>query len=99
MTISRSLFVLGMLTILSATSLFGQTFGEVTGHISDPTGAAIPAARISLINTATNATTSASNRPTTPPTTASERFEPSSAAGALYCGYCPYWPGCPGCWP
>src|SRR3954449_2000504 len=34
---------------------FGQTFGEVTGRISDPTGAAIPTAQITLTSTATNA--------------------------------------------
>ncbi|HXB72505.1 MAG TPA: carboxypeptidase-like regulatory domain-containing protein [Candidatus Acidoferrales bacterium] len=34
---------------------FAQTSGEVTGRISDATGAAVPAARISLTNTATNA--------------------------------------------
>lgn len=55
MTISRWLFVSGMLGVLSTISLFAQTFGEVTGHISDPTGAAIPGARVSLTNPATNA--------------------------------------------
>ena len=39
-TISRFLFVSGILTVLSTMSLFAQTFGEVTGHISDATGAA-----------------------------------------------------------
>jgi hypothetical protein len=46
--------------------------------------------------TTTTATMTANSRPTTPPMTASERFEPSSAPGALYCGNWPYWPGC---WP
>src|SRR5437899_6303746 len=55
MTISRPLFASGMLAVLSTLSLFAQTFGEVTEHISDATGAAIPAAKISLANTATNA--------------------------------------------
>ena len=32
-----------------------QTFGEVTGHIVDPSGAVIPSAKITLTNTATNA--------------------------------------------
>jgi hypothetical protein len=36
-------------------SLFAQTFGEVTGHISDATGAATPGAKIVLTNVATNA--------------------------------------------
>src|SRR3954454_1538650 len=35
--------------------VIGQTFGEITGRISDPTGAAIPAAQITLTSTATNA--------------------------------------------
>ena len=38
-----------------AIPLFAQTFGAVTGHISDPTGAAVPAANIVLTNAATNA--------------------------------------------
>ena len=32
-----------------------QTFGEVTGHIVDPSGAVIPGAKVTLTNTATNA--------------------------------------------
>src|SRR5205807_1648499 len=43
------------LGVVSAMPLFAQTFGEVTGHISDASGAAIPAAKISLTNIATNA--------------------------------------------
>src|SRR4051812_37023386 len=54
-TIRRFLFVSGMLAVLSTMSLFAQTFGEVTGHITDATGAAVPAAKIYLTNTATNA--------------------------------------------
>src|SRR5579872_6105662 len=46
----------GLLAILSGMPLFAQTLGEVTGHISDRTGAAVPAAKISLISIATNAT-------------------------------------------
>lgn len=34
--------------------MFAQTMGEVTGHISDPTAASVPAATITLTNTATN---------------------------------------------
>lgn len=53
--IRRFLKISGTLAALSAMSLFAQTFGEVTGHISDATGAAIPAAKIFLTNIATNA--------------------------------------------
>ncbi len=51
----RILLPSAMFVILSAIPLFAQTFGEVTGHISDPSGAALPGAKISLTNTATNA--------------------------------------------
>jgi hypothetical protein len=44
-----------MLVALCAVPLFAQTFGVVTGHISDPTGAAVPSATIFLTNVATNA--------------------------------------------
>ena len=45
----------GMLAVVSAIPLFAQTFGEITGHITDPTGAAVPSAKITLTNLATNA--------------------------------------------
>jgi outer membrane receptor protein involved in Fe transport len=44
-----------MLVALFAIPLFAQTFGEVTGRISDPSGAVVPGAKISLTNVATNA--------------------------------------------
>jgi hypothetical protein len=51
----RFLLHSAMLVPLFAIPLFAQTFGEVTGHISDPSGAAVPGAKISLTNIATNA--------------------------------------------
>src|SRR5689334_23249122 len=51
----RFVFSAAVLAVLSAIPLFAQTFGEITGHISDPSGAAVPAASIFLTNTATNA--------------------------------------------
>ena len=47
---------LGPLAILSGMPLFAQTLGEVTGHVSDGTGAPVPTAKIFLISIATNAT-------------------------------------------
>jgi Carboxypeptidase regulatory-like domain len=43
------------LLALSAVSAFGQTFGEITGRISDQSGAAVPGAAMTLTNTANNA--------------------------------------------
>jgi len=39
---------------LSAGALFGQTYGEITGTVTDPTGAAISGAQIAITNLATN---------------------------------------------
>jgi hypothetical protein len=52
---SRFLLVSAVLLALCAMPLFAQTFGEITGHISDPSGAAVAGAQISLTNIATNA--------------------------------------------
>ncbi len=41
-------------TVLS-TPVLSQTFGEITGHVTDSSGASVPQATISLTNTATNA--------------------------------------------
>src|SRR5579864_1226965 len=41
--------------LLTALPLIGQTLGEITGRISDPTGAGVPAAKLTLTNVATNA--------------------------------------------
>ena len=51
----RLVLALTILVAVSAIPLCSQTFGEVTGHISDATGAAVPAAKIALTNVATNA--------------------------------------------
>jgi hypothetical protein len=51
----RSLLLFFMLVAASAIPGFAQTFGEITGHISDPAGAPIPNAQISLSNEATSA--------------------------------------------
>ena len=40
---------------LSVAPLFSQTFGEITGHLSDTAGASVPATQITLTNIATNA--------------------------------------------
>ena len=42
------------LLALSAMPLLGQTLGEITGRISDSTGAGVPAATITLTSIATN---------------------------------------------
>jgi hypothetical protein len=43
------------LLALSAAAVFGQTFGEITGRLSDATGASIPSAAVTLTNLNTNA--------------------------------------------
>src|ERR1051326_7530594 len=40
---------------VSACRLYGQTFGEVTGRVTDPSGAVIPGASVALTNVNTNA--------------------------------------------
>ena len=47
------------LLALSAGNLLGQTQGEITGRVSDSTGAGVPGASITLTNTATNGTRTA----------------------------------------
>jgi len=53
--VRRLLLLSTMFGAISAIPVSGQTFGEITGRISDPTGAAIPAAQITLTSVATNA--------------------------------------------
>jgi hypothetical protein len=50
----RTKWFLGVLLCLGL-PLLGQTFGEITGRISDPSGAGVPNAAITLTNTSTNA--------------------------------------------
>jgi hypothetical protein len=40
---------------LSAAGLFAQTLGEITGHINDATGSAVPGAVVTVTNVSTNA--------------------------------------------
>jgi hypothetical protein len=51
----RFLLASSALVVLSAVPLFARTVGVITGHINDPSGAALPAANIFLTNVATNA--------------------------------------------
>src|SRR6266404_8734870 len=51
-------FVLGFLLLTFSLPIFGQTFGEFTGRVSDVTGAAVPGATVTLINVSTNASRS-----------------------------------------
>lgn len=43
-----------ILAMASAAGLFAQTAGQITGHVSDPSGAAVPDATITLKNVATS---------------------------------------------
>src|SRR5271154_1111166 len=50
----RTKWVLGAIVCLGF-PLFGQTLGEITGRISDPSGAGVPNSVLTLTSTATNA--------------------------------------------
>src|SRR5580700_4213427 len=51
---SRRLFVISTLGLLAASGVWGQTFqGAVRGTVSDPTGAAISIAKVTLADQAT----------------------------------------------
>ena len=52
---STSGITLCALLALSAAGLYGQTFGEITGRVSDVTGAAVPGAAVTLTSISTNA--------------------------------------------
>ncbi|MBI1791815.1 MAG: TonB-dependent receptor [Acidobacteria bacterium] len=47
--------------LLFSLPVFGQTFGEITGEVRDPTGAVIGGASITITNVATNATRNATS--------------------------------------
>src|SRR5437867_4925521 len=51
----KTLLVVATLAALSACCLYAQTFGEVTGRVTDPSGAVIPGASVTLTNINTNA--------------------------------------------
>src|SRR5213593_2393785 len=51
----KTLLVVATLAALSACCLYAQTFGEVTGRVTDPSGAVIPGASVTLTNVNTNA--------------------------------------------
>ena len=51
----RFLLFSATIVALSVASLSAQTFGSVTGHITDASGAAVPGAKVTLTNVATNA--------------------------------------------
>src|SRR6476660_603436 len=49
------MLLFALLLALIAGSAAAQTFGEITGRVNDPSGAAVPGAAISVTNVATNA--------------------------------------------
>jgi hypothetical protein len=54
-TLLKTLLVVTALVSFSACCLYAQTFGEVTGRVTDPSGAVIPGASVTLTNVNTNA--------------------------------------------
>jgi hypothetical protein len=52
----KTMWAFCALAALFATPVFGQTFGEITGRVSDSSGAGVPGATITLTNINTNAT-------------------------------------------
>src|SRR5262249_45772608 len=51
----KKLLVAAALVGFSVCCLYAQTFGEVTGRVTDPSGAVIPGASVALTNVNTNA--------------------------------------------
>jgi hypothetical protein len=51
----RTKLFLGALLFCLGLPLLGQTFGDISGRVTDPSGAGVPTAAITLTNTATNA--------------------------------------------
>src|SRR5881397_1075597 len=51
----KKLLVVAALAGFSVCCLYAQTFGEVTGRVTDPSGAVIPGASVTLTNVNTNA--------------------------------------------
>jgi hypothetical protein len=51
----KTLLVVTALAGFSACCLYGQTFGEITGRVTDPSGAVVPGAALTLTNVNTNA--------------------------------------------
>ena len=51
----KKLLVVAALAGFSVCCLYAQTFGEVTGRVTDPSGAVIPGASVALTNVNTNA--------------------------------------------
>jgi hypothetical protein len=49
------LFVLGLFLLFSGLLIFGQTFGDITGQVSDATNAAVAGATVTITNIDTNA--------------------------------------------
>src|SRR5499427_4487512 len=52
---TKTLFVIAAVAGFSVCGLFAQTFGGVTGRVTDPSGAVIPGASLTLTNVNTNA--------------------------------------------
>src|ERR1700687_3615479 len=68
--------------LLSGLSVIGQTLGDISGQVADPSGAGVPSSAVTLTNTATNAVrTAATNEqglytfPSVPPGTYNLKVE------------------------
>ncbi len=86
----RNRAVLFVAEVLLGSSLFGQTLGEITGRISDPSSSAIPGAAITLTNINTNAVRSTVSTdsgdytlPSVPPGSYSLKAEHTGFASAI----------------